>query len=97
MHDYELHLHELAPHPDRTTAGDILMATGPEFTVSEPYRAYMQVFSEADSQSKPSHSPQDLAIKLLDGKQPLWGPIYSLSEKELDTLCSYLEVQLKRG
>jgi hypothetical protein len=45
----------------------------------------------------PSHGPQDLAIELLNGKQPPWGPIYNLSVKELDTLRSYLEVQLKRS
>jgi hypothetical protein len=90
---YELHLHKL----DRDPAGDVLMATGPEPTVPEPYRAYAQVFSEADSESMPSHGLQDLAIELLDGKQPPWGPIYNLSKKELDTLRSYLEVQHMRS
>jgi hypothetical protein len=93
MQGYELHLHEI----DRDLARDVLMATGPEPTVLEPYRAYAQVFSEADSESMPSHGPQDLAIELHDGKQPPWGPIYNLSEKVLDTLRSYLAVQLKRG
>jgi lysine/ornithine N-monooxygenase len=97
MHGYEQHLHDLGPDPDSDTARDVFMATGSEPTVPEPYRAYAKVFSEADLESMPSHSPQDLAIELLDGKQPLWGPIYNLSEKELDTLRSYLEVQLKRG
>jgi hypothetical protein len=96
-HGYELHHHELGLNPDRDPARDVLMATRPELTVPEPYRAYAQVFSEADSESMPSHSPQDLAIELLNGKQPPWGPIYNLSEKELNTLCSYHEVQLKRG
>jgi hypothetical protein len=73
------------------------MTTWPEPTAFEPYRAYAQVFSEVDSESLPSHGPQDLAIKLLNGKQPLWGPIYNLSEKELDTFRSYPEVQLERG
>ncbi len=36
-------------------------------------------------------------IELIDGKQPPWGPIYNLSEKELETLRSYLETQLKQG
>jgi hypothetical protein len=45
----------------------------------------------------PSHGPQDLAIKLIDSKQLLWGWLYLLKEKELDTLCSYLKVQLKWG
>ncbi len=48
---YELHLYEI----DRDPAGDVLMAIGPERTVLEPYRAYAQVFSEADSESMPSH------------------------------------------
>jgi hypothetical protein len=90
---YKLHLYEI----DHDLAGDVLMATGPERTVLGRYRSYVQVFSEADSESMPSHSPQDLAIELLDGKQPPWGPIYNLSEIELDTLRSFLEVQLKCG
>jgi hypothetical protein len=94
---YELHLTDFSPKIGRASAGDVLMATRPEPTVPEAYRAYARVFSEVDSESMPSHGPQDLAIELLDGKQPPWGPIYNLSEKELDTLCSYLEVQLKRG
>jgi hypothetical protein len=94
---YELHLHKLGLYPDYKIAGDILIATGPEPTVPKPYRAYAQEFSKADSEYMPSHSPQDLVIQLLDGKQLPWGPIYDLSKKKLDTLCSYLEVQLKRG
>jgi hypothetical protein len=90
---YELNLHEIDCNP----AGDVLMATRPKSTTLEPYRAYGQVFSRADTESMPSHGPQDLVIKLHKGKQPPCGPIYKLSEKELDTLCSYLEVQLKRG
>jgi hypothetical protein len=82
----------LGLNPDRDTAGDILKATGPEPTVPETYRAYVQVFSEADSKFMPCHGPQNLAIELHRGKQPQWGPIYNLSEKELETLHSYLEV-----
>ncbi len=67
---YELHLTDFSPEIGRAAAGDVLMATGPEPTVPEAYRAYAGVFSEADSESMPSHGPQDLAIELLDGKQP---------------------------
>jgi hypothetical protein len=67
-HGYELHLHKLGLNLDRDTARDVLMPTGPEPTVPEPYRVYMQVFLEADSESMPSLGPQDLAIMLLDGK-----------------------------
>ncbi len=54
------------------------MATRPEFNILEAYRAYAQVFYEADSESMPSHSPQDLAIELHDGKDLLCGPIYNM-------------------
>ncbi len=94
---YELHLTDFSPEIGRASAGNALMATGPEPTVPEAYRAYARVFSEADSESMPAHGPQDLAIELLDSKQSPWGPIYNLSEKELETLRSYLETQLKRG
>jgi hypothetical protein len=38
---YELHLHELGLDPDPATARDVLMATGPQTTVPEPYRAFV--------------------------------------------------------
>ncbi len=69
-HSYELHFQELGLNPDRDTDRDVLMATGPELTVLESYRAFAQVVLEADSEPMPSHGLQDLAIELLDGKQP---------------------------
>jgi hypothetical protein len=94
-HRYELHLADL--DLDRDTAGDIFMATGPEPTVPEAYETYARVFSEVDSESMPNHGPQDLAIELLDGKQPRRGPINNFSKKEWVNLRDYQETQLKRG
>ncbi len=76
---YELHLTDFSPKIVRASAGDVLIATGPEATALEAYRAYAGVFSEADSKLMPSHGPKDLAIELLKGKQLLWGPMYNLS------------------
>ncbi len=67
--EYEFNLTNL--DLDRNTAGVVLMATAPEPTVPEAYKAYVQVVSEADSESMPSTGPQDLVIELFDGKQPL--------------------------
>ncbi len=67
-HGYELCLYELGLNPDCNTVGEVFMPTGPEPNVPEPYRPYIQIFPKADSESVPSHSPQDLAIELLDGK-----------------------------
>ncbi len=91
---YKLYLADLDL---RQPAGDVITATGPEPTLPEAYKAFTHVFSEAESESLPSHGPKDLVIELTSGKQPLWGPIYNLSEKELATLGNYLEVKLKRG
>jgi hypothetical protein len=96
-HGYVLHVHELGIHPDYNTAGDSLMPTKPQPAIPKPYRAYGQVVSEKDLESMPSHGPQDLAIELINLEQSLWYPIYNLSENEIDTLRSYLKVQLKQA
>lgn len=37
------------------------------------------------------------AIDLIDGKQPFYGPIYTLSPVELETLKIYIETHFKTG
>ena len=37
------------------------------------------------------------AIELIEGKQPPYGPIYSLGLVELETLKAYIETHLKTG
>jgi fructose-specific phosphotransferase system component IIB len=61
---YKLHLANL----DCEQAKDVLMATGLELTLQNVYKAYVRVFLEADSESMPSQSSQDLLSKLLDGR-----------------------------
>jgi hypothetical protein len=69
MHSYKLPFHKFSLNLDINMAGDILTATRHEPTVLNFYGAYAQVFSEADLEFMSSHGPQDLAIKLLYGKQ----------------------------
>ena len=38
-----------------------------------------------------------LTIELIEGKQPLYGPIYSLGPVELETLKAYIKTYLKTG
>ena len=45
----------------------------------------------------PKHQPWDYEIKLQPGTEPGFGPIYQLSEKELQVLCEYLEENLKKS
>jgi hypothetical protein len=97
MQGYELNFYNLDLKLDIDTAGDVIMATGPELTGPDAYKAYTQVYLGADTESLPSHGPQDLALELFTSEKPLWDLIYNVSEKKLDTLHSYLDVQLKRG
>jgi hypothetical protein len=69
MQAYELHLTDFPPKISRALASNVLMATRPERNVPDTYKAYARVFSEADSELLPIHSPQDLLVELLDGKQ----------------------------
>ncbi len=51
MQAYELHLSNLLPEICCVLAGNILLATGPEPTVSGVNKAYAGVFAEADYES----------------------------------------------
>ncbi|KAM0787481.1 hypothetical protein ACM66B_003557 [Microbotryomycetes sp. NB124-2] len=55
------------------------------------YYDLLAAFWKTGADSLPPHWPFDLAIDLEDGKQPPFGPLYSLSEKELAALSSWLD------
>ncbi len=69
MQAYDLHLTDFSPKIVSASAGNVLIATEPERTVPDANNAYAWVFSEADSESLPTHGPHDLTIELLNGKQ----------------------------
>ena len=58
---------------------------------------FADVFFEQAANTLPPHKPYDLEIPLLPGKEPPWGPIYSLSEPELATLKTYITDNLANG
>ena len=62
------------------------------------YRRWITLFrEEVTAKALPKHQPWDHEIRLEPGKQPTFGPIYALSEKELGTLRQYLEENEKKG
>ncbi len=65
--------------------------------VPEEYREFADVFNKAKADTLPEHRPYDLKIELEDGAVPPLGPIYSLSQLELDTLREYIEENLRSG
>ena len=54
------------------------------------------MFSKANANMLPAGGPYDHPIDL-EGRQPPYGPIYNLSEKELKTIHEYLQDSLQRG
>ena len=66
--------------------------------VSTKYSDFADVFSPALASKFPKHiGINDHAIKLINGQQPLYGPIYSLGPVELETLKAYIETNLANG
>jgi hypothetical protein len=63
----------------------------------ERYRKWASVFSEEEINRLPDHTEYDHKIQLVDGAQPPFGPIYPLSEKELQALREYLRKELAAG
>jgi hypothetical protein len=84
-----------------TTTGAPCKETPTETKQEKPalppeYEKYCAAFSEG-LEKLPKHGPQDLEIKLKEGKLPPMGPMYSMSEKELDIVHTYVTNMLQKG
>ena len=55
------------------------------------YQEFQDVFNKDKASRLPEHRPYDCPIDLQPGKDPLWGPIYSLSHVELKVLRDYID------
>ena len=87
----------VAPTPpiskqDNTSSNLLISKIPPE------YADFADVFSKISVYILPEHKNHDYAIDLIDkAKQPLYGPIYNLSETELAVLQVYIDLHLKTG
>jgi hypothetical protein len=72
---------------------------GNDITASLPeeYWPWASVFSEEEIGKLPEHSKYDHEINLLPGTTAPFGPIYPLSERELEALRDYLKPNLESG
>ena len=62
------------------------------------YLEFTNVFSLDLASKLPKYTGiNDYAIKLVNGQQPPYGPIYSLGPVELETLKAYIETNLANG
>ena len=61
------------------------------------YQEFQDVFNKDKASRLPEHRPYDCPIDLQPGKDPPWGPIYSLSPVELKVLRDYIDENLATG
>ena len=80
---------------DEKLGGQINVEVEPLKDVPWQYGDYQSVFNGQYSDELPPHCSFDLAIDMVEGKEPPWGPIYALSEKELEVLRTYLDDMLR--
>ena len=84
-------------HPDRVQVAALIADEAPVAIPAE-YSDFEDVFSKESAAVLPEHTEINThAIDLEEGKQPPYGPIYSLGPMELETLKTYIETNLANG
>ena len=82
-------------YPSRRPQISGLIAKEAPTKVPAEYSDFADVFSPDLASELPEHTGiNDHAIKLVEGQQPPYGPIYSLGPVELETLKAYIETNL---
>ena len=80
-------------HPAREA--HIALLLGKKVTVSAEYVDFVNLFLKESAEVLPERTCiNEHAIKLEEGKQPSYGPTYSLSLVELETLKTYIKTNL---
>jgi hypothetical protein len=72
-------------------------APGEEHKIPEEYAEFQDVFTPPPDGELPEHGPFDHEIKIKDGQEPTFMPIYPLSQKESAVLEEYIKDNLKKG
>ena len=65
--------------------------------VPTEFRQYLQIMRKEAADALPKHRPYDCKIELQPGSTAPWGPIYPLSEVELQTLREWLKEMERTG
>ena len=83
-------------HPAREAQLTSLLTK--KVTVPVKYLDFADVFSEKSANVLPERTgANEHAIELEEGKQPPYGPIYSLGPVEFEILKTYIEINLSNG
>ena len=93
-----LFFNSMEVHPDREVQVAALIADETAIAIPAEYLDFEDVFSKESVAILSEHTEINThAIDLEEGKQPPYGPIYSLGPVELETLKTYIETNLANG
>ena len=86
------------------SAADVAKALEPKAPPPDPktllpseFHDFLDVFSRQAANALPPHRSHDHRIELQPGKEPGYGPLYSMSRDELKVLKKYLDDHLDKG
>ena len=83
---------------DSSTQVNTISPLNPSTQVPPEYTEFADVFEEKNAEQLPPHRPNvDHEILLIPRAKPVYGPIYNLSETELQTLKEYIDRMLAKG
>lgn len=68
-----------------------------ELKVPDALEQYTDMFDSDSAKALPANKATDHAINVVEGKEPPYGPLYSLSQRELGILQEYLQAELENG
>ena len=63
----------------------------------DQYHKWANIFSQEQTTRLPQHTKYDHRIKLIEGGEAPWGPLYGMSEQELRGLREWLDRQVAAG
>lgn len=63
----------------------------------DAYAEFLPLFQDRPAGTLPPHQPYDHVITLEPDAKPPFGPLYTLSQKELEALCKYIDDNLAKG
>jgi len=66
-------------------------------TLPQEYAQFKHLFRPEASEKMPPRRTFDHAIDLKEGSEPPWGPVYPMSQYQLNTLKTYLDEMLAQG
>ena len=69
----------------------------PAVKLPKEYHKFLNIFSRQEADMLPVHWSYDHKIPLEDGKQPIFGALYGMSQDELKVLQKYLDDHLSKG